>query len=558
MKKTIKLASVLLRCGLGTGTADDHKKSTNHIISSPILLLCLLPVMYYLYRGGMILAELFGSLDQEGLMLGFFLFLISTFIFCAGIAACINSFYLSSNLNTLLVMPFTPGQITGAKFIAASVYEYGISLTVLAPVLIGYGQAMQAPASFWVGTVLAVLLLPVVPMAYAAILSMVAMRFIGGAKNKERMTAIGAVGAFVFLMIYQIIAQATKGMKAVTLEETIVHLAKMLREMTWVFPDLHFFVKLMNQGDWLSVLWSLCAVVIILAVLLTVSKYLYLAGAVGLQDTAASHKKLTEKQMKKVTRHRNVVWSYTWKELRTILRTPAYYTSCLFLTLGWPLVLILPVLFSKSEQKEAMDLRNLLTHTNSSVVYIFILFCIVYAVTVFVVTLNGIASSSISREGRSFPFMKQIPLTYRKQLRAKQNAALIVCFLGSGMYMILGELVLTQMGVLTWWSFFPTILFYIPLLYIIVDLKMIYGLMKPSLSWESEGDVASGNRVGIVMFLLGIVIGCVVIFGFSGWVKALECGPWVFTAVLGGSLMAAAFFINRIFYLYGEKRLEQL
>lgn len=60
MKKTIKLASVLLRCGLGSGTTDDRKKSTNHIISSPILLLCLLPVMYYLYRGGMILAELFG------------------------------------------------------------------------------------------------------------------------------------------------------------------------------------------------------------------------------------------------------------------------------------------------------------------------------------------------------------------------------------------------------------------------------------------------------------------------------------------------------------------
>lgn len=274
---------------------------------------------------------------------------------------------------------------------------------------------------------MAVLLLPLVPMAYAAILSMVAMRFIGGAKNKERMTAIGAVGAFVFLMIYQVIAQATKGMKAVTLEETIAHLARTLKGVTWDFPDLHFFVKIMNQGDWISVLWSVCAVIIILAVLLTVSKYLYLVGAVGMQDTSASHKKLTEKQMKKVTRHRSVVWSYTWKELRTILRTPAYYTSCLFLTLGWPLVLILPMLFSKSEQKEAVGLENLLTHTDSPVVYIFILFCIAYAITVFVVTLNGMASSSISREGKSFPFMKQTPLTYRKQLRAKQNAALIVC-----------------------------------------------------------------------------------------------------------------------------------
>lgn len=558
MGKTIKLASVLLKCGLGTGAADSEKKISGRTLISPILLLCLLPVMYYLFRGGIILQQLFGSMDGDGLILGFLLFLMSAFIFCTGIASCINSFYLSSNLNTLLVMPFTSAQITGAKFIVAALYEYSISLAVLAPILAGYGYAGQASLSFWIGAVLAVLLLPVAPMAYAAVISMIAMRFIGGAKNKERMTALGAVGGFIILMLYEIIQGATQGMKISALEDAVSHLAKTLKGLTVVFPDIPFLIRVMEEGDWLSVLWSILSVAAILLVFLFAAKYLYLAGAVGMQDTSASHKKMTKKQVQKESRSTDIVRSYTRKELRTIFRTPAYYTGCLFLTLGWPLILILPAFFSKAEQSEITGLEKLLLHANSPVYFIFLLFCIVFAITIFASTINGIAPSAISREGKSFPVMKQLPVPYRKQLKAKQNAALIVCAIGSGGYMLLGEIVLILLKGFPWWSIFPTILFNILLLYIIIDLEMIYGLMKPKLVWESEGDVASHNRIGFVLFLLGIVVGCVLVYGLNEWVKSLTCGPLEFMAGLCGILAILAFLINRIFYLYGERRLEQL
>lgn len=558
MAKTIKLASVLLKCGLGTGTTEHHKKITGGSLVSPVLLLCLAPVMYYLFRGGIILQQIFGDIDGDGLILGFLLFLISSFIFCTGIATCINSFYLSSNLNTLLVMPFSSGQITGAKFIVAAVYEYAISLTVLAPLLVGYGYAMQASAPYWVGAALSVLFLPIAPLAYAAIISMIVMRFIGSAKKKDRMAEIGAIAVFVIMAILEIIEASTKGMKITAVKDVIAHLAQTLKELTVIFPDIPFLVRIMEKGDWLSILWSSLLIVVILIVFLFAAKHLYLAGAIGMQDTSAAHKKLTAKQLKRESRNTNIVWSYTRKELRIILRTPAYYTSCLFITLGWPVVLLLPLCFSKAQQARMAGFSQLMLHESSPVYFMFLLFCVVYGITTFTTTTNAIAPLSISREGKSFYIMKQLPVPYRKQLRAKQNAALLICCIGSGGYMAVGEIILIFIAGFPWWAIFPTIIFNILLLYIIVDLEMIYGLLNPKLVWESEGDVASKCRVCFVLFLLGIVIGCIVIYGLNDWVKSLTCGPLAFTAGLCGILAALAFCINRIFYLLGERRLTKL
>lgn len=558
MVKTIKLASVLLKCSLGTRTAEHNKKVTMAALVNPVLLLCLLPLIYYLFRGGIMAQELFGTVDNDGLILGLILFFISSFIFCTGIATCINSFYLSSNINNLLVMPFSAGQITGAKFMVAACYEYAISLVILSPILCGYGYSMRAPLSYWAGAVLAILLLPVVPLAYAATFSMIVMRFVIRAKNKDAMAQLGAGSLFIILLLFQMIEAATKGLKLSDMEAAVAYLAKILKGLTFVFPDITFLISIMKQGDWLSLLWCLLSVSAILVIFRFAAGHLYLAGAVDMQAMSSSHKKLTITQIKKQNRHTNIMLSCTRKELRIILRTPAYYTSCMFLTLGWPILVLLPTLFSKTEQSRILGLQKLMLRSGSSVYFIFILFCMVSGITIFTASTNGIAPLCITREGKSFYIMKQLPIPYRTQLRGKQNAALIICWIGSGGYILLAELLLIILKGFPWWSVFPTLLFNILLLYIIVDLEMIYGLLKPKLSWESEGEAASKNWFGFVFFLLNIVWGCVFIYSVNEWVKSLTCGPWIFTGGLCGILSILAFFVNRIFYLYGEKRLSQL
>ena len=558
MGKTIKLVSVLLKCSLGTGTADDHNKKTGKNILNLLLLLCIVPLIYYLFQGGSLLQELFAPIDGDGIMLRFIMFVISAFIFAAGIVSCINTFYLSSNLECLLVMPFTSGQITGAKLIVAAVYEYYISLFILAPVLAGYGYAGREPAFYWVGALMAVVLLPIVPLTTAAVVSMLVMRLLGGSKNKERTAAIGAVGLMGAYMLYDIIRNAVQSMNVSAVEETIADLAQSISRITAVFPDIPFIVNVMVKKDALSILWSLFAAAASIIIFLAAAKLLYLAGAIGMQSASATHKKMTPGQLARVNRRTNILRSYTHKELRIIFRTPAYYIQCLFLTLGWPVLLVVPELFSSSAKNNFNTLMNMFTTEQSSVYFIFLLFCVVFSVTMFAASLNATAPLSISREGQSFLIMKQLPVSYKLQLKAKRNAAFIICGTGSGVYMVIAEIILILWKGFPWWCIPLSIVFNILVLLILLDIEMIYGLVKPKLVWESEGDVASKNTAGFVMFLLGIVAVSVLVIVFGGWVKELSVSPVMFTAGLTGCLCVAVFLIDRLFYFYGVRRLEKL
>lgn len=559
MAKTIKLASVLLKCSLGTGKTDGSQKTSVKYILNILMVVCLLPLLYFLFQGGILVQELFGSLDGNGMILRFLLLMISIFIFVMGIPACINTFYLSSNLNGLLVMPFSSIQITSAKFMVAAFYEYYISFAILAPILAGYGYAGNYPTLYWVGAVLTVLILPIIPLTYSAIISMLVMRVLGGAKNKQRTTMMGAIGSFLLLLIYEIISNATRGMKIETLEQTIAHLAKTLNTASAVFPNIPFVTNLMIKQDLLSLVWTILAVVVVFLVFLFLASRLYLAGAVGMQSASANHKALDEKTFEKANRPRSVEKSYLRKELKTILRTPAYYMQCLFLTLGWPLVILLPMLFSDAQKNEIATLEKLGTSLGNQGSSAYVVFGVVFGVTVFVAALNFIAPSSISREGQNFAFMKQIPVPYKVQLRAKRNAALCVCGIGSTVYLFLGELFLVLTKGFAWWIIPFTLITSFLVLVIVLDFEMIHGLAKPMLVWESEGEVMTKNVMGFLLFLLDLILcGGMVYLYFALPASIAEGSLLVIAGGVVAILAVLAFVVERIFYAYGIKRMETL
>lgn len=560
MGKTIKLASVLLKCSLGTGTADGKKRNSGKslLILDVFLFICILPLVYYLFKGGIILQELFATVDGDGIMLRFVMFAVSAFIFATGIASCINTFYLSSNLESLLVMPFTSAQITGAKLIVAGFYEYYISFFILVPVLAGYGYAGRESAAYWAGVLLAAILLPVVPLVNAAIVSMLVMRFLGGSKNKERTAALGAVALMAAYMLYDIVRNLVQGMNVSAVEDTIGHMARSISNITAIFPDIPFIADLMVKKQPASLLFSLLMVAASVIVFLATAKFLYFSGAIGMQSTSAAHKKLTARQMERINRRTNIVRSYTKKELKIIFRTPAYYIQCLFLTLGWPIILIIPELFSEPAKKSVESLMSLFSAAESPVYFIFLLFCTVFGITMFTATLNSIAPFAIAREGMSFAYMKQLPVSYKKQLRAKRNAAFFICGIGSGVYMIIGEVILIFVKGFPWWCIPLTAIFNVLILFILVDIEMIIGLLKPKVSWENSGETYAKNPAGFVMFLIGCVVCAALVYGFNGQVQRLTVGPLLFAAAVTAGLGIIAFLIDRIFYFYGEKRLERL
>ncbi|MDD3219992.1 MAG: hypothetical protein PHC41_15215 [Lachnospiraceae bacterium] len=559
MGKTIRLASVLLKCSLGSGKTDETHKIDAKKILNLLMLILLIPVIVILFRTGVGAQELFSALEGEELILRALLFLASLIIFVVGIFSCINTFYLSSNLDCLLVMPFTSAQITGAKFIVAAFYEYYISIAVIGPLLIGFGYGEGAGLLYWIGTVLTMILLPLLPLAYSAIIAMIIMRVLGGAKNKQRMTALGAFGLIFASIAYSVIGTSFRNLKQVQLEQVLDHMIQMVKNITWIFPDVPFLVNIMHGQDVLSIVFALVTIIAAMVVFLGVAKIVYLAGAIGMQETSASHKELSAEQMEKYSRQRGIVASYTRKELKTVFRTPTYYISCLIITLGWPVILLLPqVIENAIGTGNKMEWVGAITnHITEPETLFVMLFWVILLVNSFCTLLNGMAPSAISREGQSFFIMKQLPVSYKNQLKAKRNAALVICGTGGVLYMALADVYFIVAKDLPLWTMPMTILVSACIVFIMVDLQMIVGLIKPRLEWDSEAD-AIKMRAAFILFII------IALFSFMGLVLEwnpfdfIEISPWVFIGGFCLVLIVIAVIIDRCFYLYGVKKLEKM
>lgn len=562
MGKTIKLASVLLKCSLGSGKTDDtHKVSAKKILNT-LMIIALVPVVYFLFNLGVKGQELFSVLEGEEIILQTSLFLASLIICVAGIFSCINTFYLSSNLECLLVMPFSSTQITGAKFIVAAFYEYYISLVVVAPLLVGFGYAGHASLYFWIGTAVTVLLLPLLPLAYSAVISMLIMRVFGSARNKQRMAALSAFGVVFFGMAFSMISNYVQHMHKANLEQTMEHMMALAKDIMWLFPDVPFFVNVMHNQDILSLVWAVLAIVAAIVIFLIAARFLYLAGALGMQDTSSAHKVLGASTIEKMSKQKNIVTSCTIRELKSLFRTPAYYVSSLIISLGWPFVVLIPMIVQAVTTSSASGitkdmLRSIVDQISKPGTLFTTLFWLILLVNSFCTVCNSIAHSAISREGQGFFYMKILPISYKDQLKAKRNAALIICGISGCVYISLIVLYLIIAEGLPLWALPVTIILSACIVLILVDLQMLFGLMKPRLNWDTEADAVKNPASFFLFVVMLFSCGEAMIFGWNP-LDFLSLSPWILMLIVCVILMVLAFIIDRILYAYGVRKLERM
>lgn len=557
MAKTIKLASVLLKCSLGSGKTDeDHKISAKKVLNI-LMLVALIPIVVALFQVGLEGQRLFALLEGEEIMLNAILFLASLFIFVVGVFSCINTFYLSSNLECLLVMPFSSIQITGAKFIVAALYEYYISFAVVAPVLIGFGYGEKAPVMYWIGAALTVLLLPILPLAYSAIIAMLIMRLLGGAKNKQRMATLGAFGVVLGSAVFSVVSTYFQHMHSVAMQNMLDEIIKFSQNIMWIFPNVPLLTKVMHGHDLLSIAFALLVIIVSVVVFLFLANVLYLAGAIGMQDTSSKHIALNDTALDKASRQKGIVNSYMWKELKSVFRTPSYYISCFILTLSWPIIIVVPTFINAGISKSSEMLDAIATTTSDPVAMFARLFWLIVLANAFCTLTNQMAPSAISREGTSFPFMKQLPIPYKKQIKAKRNAALVICEIGGCLYMTIIVLYLAIAHGYPMWSVPVTAVISAILIFIIVDFQMILGLMSPRLEWESEVEAIKGGKF-FIMFILFSFLSFIGLIAEWNPLDFLHLTLWPLVGATVVIFLVIAFALDRLLYFYGVRKLNNL
>ena len=108
-----------------------------------------------------------------------FLHLIAVFSFIFGLNVIFSVFYFSGDIENLLPLPLRSYQIIGSKFTAALISESVMEFIVIIAAFAGYIIASGRAFYSWIIAVFGMLTLPIIPLAYCAIICMLVMLLSG-------------------------------------------------------------------------------------------------------------------------------------------------------------------------------------------------------------------------------------------------------------------------------------------------------------------------------------------------------------------------------------------
>lgn len=421
-------------------------------------------------------------IQQEGVIIGLLFAAIAMAILFLGIFLIPAIFYFSKDVDTLLSLPLTPESIVVSKFGVALVYEYLTILFMATPVLAGYISVVQPGLGFYALLIPILFILPIVPLIIASLIVMAVMIWVPVAKNRDFFNYLSGFLVLGFALGFNY----TVTSMAATLDQAA--LIKLLQEgnnsLMNLFkvsvPTVPFAVNALVKGQLLDLGLLVLITLAFFALFVLVARLAYFKGAIGVSETGANRKTLSDKAYAKETLANNPFITYTLKELKLMIRTPIYFLNNIATILFMPLIFGGMLFTGLGKDPEIEALLKMIPWT-SPALNLYIL-AAGLAIGFFMSGLNLITPTAISREGTGVWFMKMIPMSYFAQAQAKVMSGLVISFLGSLIFIVPFAIYFKLSLVHLALAFLGAVLACVAMNY----WGMLVDIYHPKLIWEQE------------------------------------------------------------------------
>ena len=522
--KTKKLTTVLRKCNgkavLGDGALISPR-------TAKILMYCGIAVsIAALFAAGYFLQPYTaGFITIRGLAPALML-LVMIMSFVLGIKDVVTVLYASDDLEPLLPMPFTAGQIVTAKLAIVSVFPVSFSVIILNSVCLGYGIREGAGAAFIIGTVLSSVLIPVTGIAAALLPVVIIFRVFGFIRNRDTTVALGGICTLGFTILYMILRNSLSQKGA----DGAAQAFGVISSASNVFPNISCMCRFMFEGSFSALLLSLaCPLVLILLALAAVHAF-YFKTALSMQNTSSGKKKVT-KDMLRGEKKGSVLKALTDYEAKSARRTPSYLIYGFAMSFVWPVLFIVPLVLGND------SLFGTVKYPFNTAAALLAALTFAGAASGFSCGFNILPGTAFSREGDNFYALRALPVDPAAYCRSKRNAALRVCSPGSVLYVVIAGIASVFTGIVpvkSSWVILAGAGISFLLNLIFVDLLLTKDSKKPRLNWDSESELSRKlGMLNIIIIILGTLM--LVAFMLSLTLSGLLNEPAAMKKVLIGS-----------------------
>ena len=418
--------------------------------------------------------------------------------------------YSSDDLELLLPMPFSAGQIVMAKLAVVSVFPVGASVILLNAVCLGLGIRAGAGVPFIIGTVLSSLLIPITGIAAATLLVVIVFRIFGFIRNRDAIVALSGIFTFGLTFVYIYFSSSYRGGEAGEAAAAVGAVSS----VSMAFPNIRFMNRFMFEGSIPGLLISLAVPAVLAVLAMLAVRAFYFNTALSMQNTGTKKKALTRADLH-TGKKKSVRKALTGYEAKSARRNPAFWIYGFAMSFVWPVLFALPILLGQN------DFLGLVTFPLNRAAALACFMTLALTASCFSCGFNILPGSAFSREGASFAVIRSLPVDFKDYYRSKRNFSLLICSLGSVLYVVLIGIVCVAAGFISIadsWTVPAAACACFLLDLILVSLMLLRDSRKPRLNWDS--DTVFARKLGLLN-IIAVVLGVLMLTAFLAAVAVL-------------------------------------
>ena len=441
--------------------------------------------------------------------------ILSVFSMVFGTWVIFSVLFFSSDREHFVTLPIPAHHLMMAKFIYAYIAESLMECFMLAAVFIGYFIAMAEEAGWAaaldpisvIAAISGTLLIPLVPMVYCTVFSLVLMAFLKNVRSRKVFDQVSTALLVAFVALFLV---SIKGIGEINVETYVEILGSggdlFLRTLNLLFFPVPWLSEAVGRGSvgyLAAYLGTNAGLVLILycAGKLWYQEGLYMAAALGSVKKAETH-------YERIRRYTPFV-ACLKKEIHVLLRTKAFANNCVYVNLIWPAGAFLLLHFTKEQGNMAEFIRLYRMGKERAG---FLLTLVMIAIAFIATAMNSIASTAFTREGQHLSLLKYIPVSYRTQIRAKAAVSLLFTY---PVLLLTDGIVCYYMGATARTGlFFAVLMLAAHVLSIAIGMRL--DSTAPYVTWDDEYSALRGN-INTFFNMAVMMIAVVIVGGIGYW-----------------------------------------
>lgn len=452
---------------------DDDKSLLNNLIK---ILIALAIVSFFIFST----VKLYSSLSElkvETILVPLILLLDSLVCMLFGLFLILSNFSFSSDNEALLSLPIDSKTIFLSKLAFIEITLLPISLLII-PFLFTYGILSRAPITFYVYSIVASVLVPMIPILYGTIISLLLTRLTVGKKNKNFIqtcftvvTLLLGIGVMYFTIN---ISTSTNFLTSIINSSS----SYKLNFIDFIFPSNILLTKALIFSNsfvgFKSLIYTIIFSLIALFLTTMLCKNLYLKILFTASDIEKSEYSTAA-----------ISYNASSSTLKTLVKRDflILLRNSLFFLHSFAMIFIfIFIIFTLVPLYNSMGL-----FVNIENDYILILMFSIYLPGLFA-GWNATASSSFSREGQYLPLLLHFPITNKEIIYSKIIISLIIN----------GFIIIIPLGLLLFIDV-PFIVFLLISLAVItfsifiILISICNDISAPNVKWIYEKDLFKNN-----------------------------------------------------------------